>query len=132
MPHETYPPARVVAPKAHDHFQKHLSAARSRGREIVAAYTGDTEECPAAIDLARDVDLLIAECSVADEDRVPGHLTPRGVGRVAAAASARQVVATHFYPSALALGADEIRRRIRESYAREPIDLGTDGLAIDL
>ena len=101
-------------------------------REIVVAYTGDTEECPAAVDLARDVDLLIAECSVADEDRVPGHLTPRGVGRLAAAAAARQVVATHFYPSALALGPNEIRRRIRESYAREPIELGTDGLCIDL
>ncbi|HEY7471319.1 MAG TPA: MBL fold metallo-hydrolase [Gemmatimonadota bacterium] len=101
-------------------------------REIVVAYTGDTEECPAAVDLARDADLLIAECSVADEERVPGHLTPRGVGRIAAAAFARQLVPTHFYPSALALGSDEIRRRIREAYAREPIGLGTDGLCIDL
>ncbi|MGH7566645.1 MAG: ribonuclease Z, partial [Gemmatimonadota bacterium] len=44
------------------------------GREVVVAYTGDTEECPEAVDLARDVDLLVAECSVADEDRVRGHL----------------------------------------------------------
>jgi ribonuclease BN (tRNA processing enzyme) len=63
---------------------------------------------------------------------VPGHLTPRGVGRIAAAAAARQLVATHFYPSALALGSDELRRRIQEAYAREPIELGTDGLCIDL
>jgi ribonuclease BN (tRNA processing enzyme) len=102
------------------------------GREAVVAYTGDTEECEQAIDLARDAELLIAECSVADEDRVPGHLTPRGVGRIAAAAAARRVVATHFYASALALGAREIERRIRESYGREPIDLGVDGLSIDL
>jgi ribonuclease BN (tRNA processing enzyme) len=78
------------------------------------------------------VDLLIAECSVADEDRVRGHLTPRGVGRVAAAAAVRRLVATHFYPSALALGTEEIERRIRETYAREPVDLGIDGLSIDL
>jgi len=102
------------------------------GREVVVAYTGDTEECEGAVDLARDADLLIAECSVADEDRVSGHLTPRGVGRVAAAAAARRLVATHFYPSALALGPDEIRRRIREAYAREPIDLGVDGLRVEL
>ena len=102
------------------------------GREVVVAYTGDTEECAQAIDLARDADLLIAECSVADEDRVPGHLTPRGVGRIAAAAASRRVVATHFYASALALGSEEIERRIRESYGHEPIDLGIDGLAIDL
>lgn len=102
------------------------------GREVVVAYTGDTEECAQAIDLARDAELLIAECSVADEDRVPGHLTPGGVGRIASAAAARRLVATHFYESALALGSREIERRIRETYAREPIDLGVDGLAIDL
>lgn len=102
------------------------------GREVVVAYTGDTEECREAVDLARDVDLLVTECSVADEDRVRGHLTPGGVGRVAAAAAARRLVATHFYPSALALGPEEIERRIRESYARAPVDLGVDGLCIDL
>jgi ribonuclease BN (tRNA processing enzyme) len=102
------------------------------GREVLVAYTGDTEECPEAVELARDVDLLIAECSVADEDRVRGHLTPRGVGRLSAAATARRLVVTHFYPSALALGPEEIEHRIRESYARPPIDLGVDGLSIDL
>ncbi len=102
------------------------------GREIVVAYTGDTEESAEAIDLARDADLLVSECSVADEDRVRGHLTPRGVGRVAALASVGRVVTTHFYPSALALGPDEIERRIREAYPEGPVDLGVDGLRIDL
>ena len=102
------------------------------GREVVVAYTGDTEECPEVVDLARDADLLVAECSVADEDRVPGHLTPGAVGRVAAAAAARRLVVTHLYPSALALGRDEILRRIRASYAREPVDLGVDGLRVGL
>lgn len=102
------------------------------GRETQVAYTGDTGECEEAIDLARDADLLIAECSVADEDAVPGHLTPRGVGRIAAAAAVRRLVVTHFYPSALALGWAEIERRIRESYGREPIELGTDGMQIEL
>lgn len=102
------------------------------GRETVVAYSGDTEECDEAVDLARDADLLIAECSVADEQPVPGHLTPRAVGRIAAAAAVRRVVATHFYPSAMALGWAEIERRIRESYAREPVELGTDGLEIEL
>ncbi|HJU87633.1 MAG TPA: MBL fold metallo-hydrolase [Gemmatimonadota bacterium] len=102
------------------------------GREVVVAYTGDTEESAEAIDLARDADLLVSECSVADEDRVAGHLTPRGVGRVAAAASVGRLVTTHFYPSALSLGPAEIERRIRESYAEGPVDLGVDGLCIDL
>jgi ribonuclease BN (tRNA processing enzyme) len=102
------------------------------GRETVVAYTGDTEECSEVETLARDADVLIAECSVADEDRVKGHLTPRGLGRLAKTAAARRVVATHFYPSAMDLGWAEIERRIRESYGRGPIELGVDGLEIDL
>lgn len=101
-------------------------------REARVAYTGDTGECAAVVDLASDADLLVAECSTADEDAVEGHLTPRALGRIAAKAAARRLVATHFYPSALALGWAEIERRIRESYARAPIDLGVDGLEIDL
>lgn len=101
-------------------------------REVLVAYTGDTEESGAAIELARDADLLVCECSVADEDRVPGHMTPGGVGRVAAAAAVGRVVTTHFYPSALALGPDEIVRRIRAAYAEGPVDLGVDGLRIEL
>ena len=102
------------------------------GRETVVAYTGDTEECDEVVDLARDADLLIAECSVADEDRVKGHLTPGAVGRIAAAAAVRHVVTTHMYPSSLELGASEIERRIVESFARGPVDVGYDGLEIEL
>ncbi|MGH7571973.1 MAG: MBL fold metallo-hydrolase [Gemmatimonadota bacterium] len=101
------------------------------GREVLIAYTGDTAECAEAVELARDADLLIAECSVADEDRVPGHLTPDAVGRLAADASVRSLVATHFYPSALALGEAGIERRIRRHFAG-PVALAVDGLEIEL
>lgn len=101
------------------------------GREVLIAYTGDTGECEEAVDLARDADLLIAECSVADEDRVPGHLTPEAVGRLAAAASVRHLVATHFYPSALELGDEVIQDRIRRHYPG-PLDLAFDGFEIEL
>ncbi|HUP18356.1 MAG TPA: ribonuclease Z [Gemmatimonadota bacterium] len=123
----------VAKPVVHTHEAVGFRVSMADGgRESVVAYTGDTEECDGAIDLARDADLLVAECSVADEDRVAGHLTPRGVGRIAAAAAVRRVVVTHFYPSALELGWSEVERRIRESYAREPVDLGVDGLEIEL
>lgn len=101
-------------------------------REVVVAYTGDTEECGGAVALALDADLLIAECSVADGLRVPGHLTPRAVGRIAGAAAVRRLVVTHFYPSVLALGWAEVERRIREAYPADPVDLGADGLEVEL
>ena len=37
MTSQTYPPARLVAPKAHEHFAKHLAAARSRGHHPIAS-----------------------------------------------------------------------------------------------
>jgi ribonuclease BN (tRNA processing enzyme) len=106
-------------------------ALNAAGREILVAYTGDTAFSAEAVALARDADLLIAECSVADEDAVPGHMTPGEVGRLAAEAAARHLVATHFYPSALRLGEDEIEHRIRRHYDG-PIDLAVDGLQIEL
>ncbi|MFN2382751.1 MAG: MBL fold metallo-hydrolase [Gemmatimonadota bacterium] len=102
------------------------------GREVLMAYTGDTEYCEPAVELARDADLLIAECSAADEMPVSGHLTPRALGRLAAEADCSRLVATHFYPSALALGWSEIERRIRERFGELPVDLGADGLEIEL
>ena len=80
----------------------------------------------------RDAELLVAECSVADGHRVSGHLTPRAVGRLAAQAAVSRLVVTHFYPSVLALGWPEVERRIREEYRQGPIDVGGDGLEIEL
>lgn len=102
------------------------------GRELCAAYTGDTEESSQAVALARDVELLVAECSVADESPVGGHMTPRAVGRLASQASVSHLVVTHFYPSVLELGWNEVERRIRESYVDGPLDLGGDGLELEL
>lgn len=64
----------------------------------VLAYTGDTDTCPALLDLARDADLLLAEASFMEgrDDDAPGiHLTGRRAGKVATDAGARQVVLTH-------------------------------------
>ena len=37
---QTYPPARLVAPKAHEHYAKHLIAAQLRGRSPTASLPG--------------------------------------------------------------------------------------------
>jgi hypothetical protein len=39
---QTYPPARIVAPKAHQHFARHLEHARARGHESLAALPDQT------------------------------------------------------------------------------------------
>ena len=68
----------------------------SRGKSM--AYSGDTDTCDHIVKLGRDADLLILECSMPDERKVEGHLTPSECGAIAAQARCRHLVLTHFYP----------------------------------
>ena len=69
---------------------------RSQGRRLV--YTGDTGYCDELAAWAGDCDLLLAECSLPDEDGIDLHLTPSRVAALARVARARKLVLTHFYP----------------------------------
>jgi len=64
----------------------------------VITYSGDTDTCQGIIDLARDADLLILECSFPDERKVKGHLIPSEGGEIAREAKVKRLVLTHFYP----------------------------------
>jgi ribonuclease BN (tRNA processing enzyme) len=63
-------------------------------------YTGDTEYSESVVELARGAHTMLIECSFPDDSPVPGHLTPRGVARIASEAGVRRVVLTHVYPAA--------------------------------
>jgi len=64
------------------------------------AYCLDTRPCTAAIDLARDVDLLIHEATYTEEFAVEaqqyGHSTAAQAARTAREAGARRLLITHF------------------------------------
>ncbi len=90
------------------------------------AYSGDTDVCPSLLDLGRIADLLILECSTPDARKVAGHLTPGDCGRLAAAASCRRLVLTHFYP--VFAGVD-IRAAVRRHF-RGPLTLARDFLRL--
>lgn len=66
------------------------------GRRIV--YTGDTGPSDALATWARGCDLLVCECSLPAEMRIPEHLTPEQCGDLAAAAAPKHLALTHFYP----------------------------------
>ena len=83
----------------------------SKGKSV--AYSGDTDMCENIVKLGRDADLLILECSVPDERKVEGHLTPTECSQIAAAANCRHLVLTHFYP---VFQGYDLRRRIRRSF----------------
>jgi ribonuclease BN (tRNA processing enzyme) len=69
-------------------------------RGVTLGYSGDTGPCAALDDVARDVDVLLAEASfVSGADNPPDlHLTGADGGRAAARSGARRLVLTHVPP----------------------------------
>lgn len=67
---------------------------------VALAYSGDTAECEALVDLAGGVDLLLAEASFVEQPGLPDdvHLTARQAGEHAARAGAKRLVLTHLVP----------------------------------
>jgi ribonuclease Z len=92
------------------------------------AFVMDTRMCEAAVDLARDVDLLVCESTFADADadlaREVGHLTAREAATIAARAGAHRLVLTHFsqrYPDVTPL-LDEARTVFPDTVAAHDLD----------
>lgn len=90
-------------------------------------YTGDTGYDDALADWATGCTVMLAECSLPESFAVPGHLTPRQVGALAARANAQRLVLTHFYPPVESI---DIVSEVAEQYTG-PVVLATDGWSID-
>lgn len=82
------------------------------------AYSADTEPCPADISLAQGADWLLHECTVAQS--FPGHSTPEGVGRLAAAANVSRLGIVHYDPL-YTVEESVLLARIRESGFGGPV-----------
>jgi len=94
----------------------------------IFAYAGDTDDCPGLIELGRGADLLVLECSMPDERKVAGHLTPTECGRIALETGCKQLLLTHFYPF---FEGYDILARVRIHY-RGPATLAEDGMRFTL
>lgn len=106
----------------------------SRGYRITGptgmtlAISGDTDYCSNVIELGKDADLLILECSFPDTMKVKGHLTPTEAGKLARESGCKKLCLTHFYPPCIP---EEIQKACAREYAGE-ILLAHDLLMIDL
>ena len=89
------------------------------GRSLV--YSGDTEFCEEIIDLAKDAHVLLLECSFADENKIPGHLTPSEAGLIASRAGVERLVLTHLYPP---FSSKEMLNAARRQFAGEVLLAG--------
>ncbi|MFQ6676416.1 MAG: MBL fold metallo-hydrolase [Fidelibacterota bacterium] len=91
-------------------------------------YSGDTDVCDELIESARNVDVLVLECSLPDDRKLPGHLTPSDCGRIAAETGCGRLVLTHFYPQVLKT---DIVASVSRTYAG-PVELAYDGMEVEI
>ncbi len=100
----------------------------------IITYCPDTGYCRNAVELARDADLLIAECSWKTGQRSSEwpHLNPEDAVKIAVEAGAKRLALTHF--DANLYRTLEERREIRKLIGDNFSDLiiATDDLMIDL
>ena len=92
------------------------------------AFSGDTDYCKAIVELARQVDLLVLECSFPDAKKVEGHLTPSLAGRIAQESQCRKLLLTHLYPVCDRV---DIVQECRRTY-QGPIVLSEDLMKIEI
>ncbi len=83
-----------------------------KGKSMV--YSGDTDYSESLIELAKDTDLLVIECSLPDdESKREGHLTPGEVIEIVNKSHAKKVVVTHLYPVCDEINVvDKIRKNV--------------------
>lgn len=145
-----------------EHIPREISecfGVRVEAEGKVVAFSGDTAPCPAMVELARDADVLIHECTFPEvfiEHRKRSgvgtfaHTSPSELGALAREANVRSLVATHFghfdstspvikrvatahFPVDL-MGPhlmDEVVRDIRKSYGG-PLRLAEDLMRIEV
>jgi len=109
-----------VHPTPHTSESIALAVQSAEGRLV---YTGDTGPSEPLARWAAGADLLLAECSLPDDQAISGHLTPRSAGKLAQAAGAKRLVLTHFYPQVEQM---DVRAAVAREYAG-PVALASDG-----
>lgn len=74
------------------------SAYRIEYNKKSIVYSGDTGYCKNIVDIAKESDILILECSLPKRKAEDHHLTPEQCGMIAKKSSPKKLILTHFYP----------------------------------
>ena len=121
-------PLTVTAARVNHPIECHGLRIEGGGRTL--AYSGDTGESDALVELARDADVLLCEASWASaEDNPPDlHLSGRQAGEHAAKAGADRLLLTHIVPWA---DRDVIEREAAEAFGGTT-ELARCGVSYDI
>lgn len=100
-------------------------AYRVDGPEGSVGYTGDTGPSDALADFLAGVDLLVAECSLPDDQAMDHHLTPSRLARLARRARPGRLAVTHVYPQ---LWGHDLPALLRAAGYDGPVVVAEDGM----
>jgi ribonuclease BN (tRNA processing enzyme) len=122
-------PFRVTVERVEHPVEAFAMRIEAGGR--VLTYSGDTDECPGLVELARDADLFLCEAAFHDgrDDAIKGlHLTGRTAAEHASRAGARRLVLTHLPPW------NDPQRTLAEAAGAYsgPIELAAPGATYDV
>jgi len=97
------------------------------GRRI--AFSGDSGPCAALVELCRDVDLALLECSYPAGRESERHLNAATVAQLAVEAGVRRLVLTHIYPEADQV---DLSAEVRAAGYEGELMVATDGLWLEV
>ncbi len=99
------------------------------GRRSSLGYTGDTGPSAEVARVLAGVDVLIAECSLPDDEALPIHLSPSSLAAMATDAAPGRLVVTHVYPQLDAM--DPVARVRAAGWEGETVR-AEDGLELEI
>ena len=80
------------------HTEESLAYKFIENRKILVI-SGDTDFDEGLIKFSKDADILILECSHANNIKIKGHFIPKECGEIANKANPKKLILTHFYPT---------------------------------
>ena len=98
---------------------------RSGGRLL--AFSGDSGPCEALVDLCRDADVAMLECSFPSSRTSDNHLNTATAAAAARSAGVRRLVLTHFYPETDGI---DVAAEVRDAGFLGELHLATDGFSL--
>ncbi len=88
-----------TVPTVHSAILNSVSYRFEDGHRSVV-FSGDCDYDRGIVELSRDTDLLVLDCSFPDALKVPGHLSASECGNVAKEANVKRLLLSHLYPVA--------------------------------
>ena len=86
-------------------------------------YTGDTELFSGLYSIAKDADLLIADCGSSPEHKISGHMDYNEILDIAEIAGVSRVIFSHFYPGSDEFALDLSKHNFEAYKARDLMTL---------